>query len=78
MSRKIHIATDLSPASDAVVSCLNGLKDYGAEECLLLQCLSFTHADSAGYSYHTEPLEESLQRQKTYWSSRESALRQEV
>lgn len=64
MFKKFIVATDLSPASDAVVNCLSGLKEYGAEECLLLQCLSFTEAASTAYSYHTAPLEESLTRQK--------------
>ena len=65
MFKKCIVATDLSPASNAVVSCLGGLKDYGVEDCLLLQCLSFADAASTAYSYHTEPLEELLNIQKT-------------
>jgi nucleotide-binding universal stress UspA family protein len=64
MFHKFIVATDLSPASDAVVSCLSGLKDYGAQECLLLQCLSFANAASTAYAYHAEPLEELLSGQQ--------------
>jgi nucleotide-binding universal stress UspA family protein len=65
MFKKFIVATDLSPASNAVVSCLSGLKDYGAEDCLLLQCLTFADAASTAYSYHAEPLEELLNIQKS-------------
>lgn len=64
MFKNFIVATDLSPASYAVVNCLSGLKAYGAQHCLLLQCLSFSDAASTAYSYHTEPLEELLKEQK--------------
>ena len=64
MFKRLIAATDLSPASFAVVSCLGGLKAYGAEQCLLLQCLTFSDAVSTALSYHTEPLEEMLSEQK--------------
>ena len=64
MFKKFIVATDLSPASDAVVSCLSGLKDYGAEDCLLLQCLSFADAASTAYSYNAESLDGLLTGQK--------------
>lgn len=64
MFARLIVATDLSPASFAVVSCLGGLKDYGAEQCLLLQCLSLRDATSAALSYHTEPIEDMLKEQK--------------
>lgn len=40
MFDRIIVATDLSPASEAVVDCLGGLKVSGVKHCLLLQCLS--------------------------------------
>jgi nucleotide-binding universal stress UspA family protein len=64
MFKRLIAATDLSPASFAMVSCLGGLKAYGAEQCLLLQCLSFREAASAALSYHAEPIEEMLEQQK--------------
>ncbi|MBE0599290.1 MAG: hypothetical protein IH614_18765 [Desulfuromonadales bacterium] len=65
MFNRLIAATDLSPASFAVVSCLAGLKAYGAKHCLLLQCLSFQEAASTALAYHTEPLEGMLIEQKT-------------
>lgn len=64
MFKRFIIATDLSPASFAVVNCLGELKTYGAEQCLLLQCLSFSDATSVALSYHTEHLEKMLNKQK--------------
>jgi nucleotide-binding universal stress UspA family protein len=64
MFKRIIVATDLSPASYAVVSCLSGLQAYGAQHCLLLQCLSFGDAASTAYSYHTESLEGMINEQK--------------
>ena len=40
MFHRFIVATDLSPASFAIVSCIGGLKALGARKCLLLQCLS--------------------------------------
>lgn len=64
MFERFIVATDLSSASFAVVSCLADLKTYGARHCLLLQCLSFNDAASIALSYHTEPLDEMLNEQK--------------
>lgn len=64
MFKRLVVATDLSPASYAVVSCLSGLKAYGAEQCLLLQCMSFTDATSTALSYHTSLLQKMLKEQK--------------
>lgn len=57
MFNRFIVATDLSSASFALVCCLGGLKDYGAKQCLLLQCLSVQEAASTAYSYTTEHLE---------------------
>ncbi len=64
MFKRLIVATDLSPASYSVVSCLGGLQAYGAEQALLLQCLNFGEAASAAYSYDTEPLDTMLNEQK--------------
>lgn len=64
MFKRLIVATDLSPASSAVVGCLGGLKAYGAEECLLLQCVSFVGAMSTAFSYDVEPLRRILDEQQ--------------
>lgn len=64
MFSRLIVATDLSPASYAVVSCLGGLRAYGAKQCLLLQCLTLQEAGATAYSYSTEHLEGPLDEQK--------------
>lgn len=64
MFERFIVATDLSPASYAVVNCLGRLKTYGAKHCLLLQCLSFSAAASTAFSYQTQPLDEMLKEQQ--------------
>lgn len=64
MFERLIIATDLSPASYAVVNCLGGLKAFGARHCLLLQCLSLQEMSSISFSYSTAPLERALAEQK--------------
>lgn len=64
MLSKFIIATDLSPASYAVVNCLGGLKVYGAKHCLLLQCLSIQEASSVAASYTTAKIDSRLNEQK--------------
>ncbi|MFN3884087.1 MAG: universal stress protein [Rhodocyclaceae bacterium] len=58
------VATDLSPASDAMVGCLSGLAAFGARHALLLQCLEMREAFSTAYSYSTTVLDVVLARQK--------------
>ncbi|MCA1754047.1 MAG: universal stress protein [Spirochaeta sp.] len=65
MFKKFIVATDLSPASEAVVSCLSGIKALGGEHCVLFNCIRLSEAASTAYSYHYEQREESLARQKT-------------
>ena len=64
MFSRLIVATDLSPASFAVVNCLGGLKEFGAKECLLLQCISMQEAASAALAYAETELDENLVRQK--------------
>ncbi|MDD4344040.1 MAG: universal stress protein [Eubacteriales bacterium] len=64
MYKKIIIATDLSEASYELISCLAGLKAFGAEEVLLLRCLTLQETASIALSYSTSDLEEDLEKQK--------------
>ncbi|OGA45244.1 MAG: hypothetical protein A3F74_26770 [Betaproteobacteria bacterium RIFCSPLOWO2_12_FULL_62_58] len=64
MFSRFIVATDLSPASFAIVNCLGGLRAFGAKQCLLLQCLNFQQAASTALSYTTAPLEGILGQQK--------------
>lgn len=64
MFNRFIVATDLSSASFALVCCLGGLRDYGAKQCLLLQCVSVQEAASAAFSYTTEHLEGPFGEQK--------------
>jgi len=43
MFTKALVATDLSPASLVVVGCLEGLRDLGTRECVLLNCFDIRH-----------------------------------
>ena len=49
MFKKILFATDISKASDAVLSCGNGLKNLGAEEIILIYALGVRHIESLKY-----------------------------
>ncbi|MFN3595008.1 MAG: universal stress protein [Thiobacillaceae bacterium] len=64
MFERFIVATDLSPASDAMVGCLAGLKALGARHALLLQCLDMREAASVALSYTTAVLDDYLARQK--------------
>ncbi len=64
MFERFIVATDLSPASDAMVGCLAGLKALGGRHALLLQCLDMREAASVALSYTTAMLDDYLARQK--------------
>lgn len=64
MLSKFIIATDLSPASYAVVNCIGGLRAYGAKKCLLVQCLSLQEVSSIAASYSTAKIDNMLEEQK--------------
>lgn len=64
MFERFIVATDLSPASDAMVGCLAGLRAFGARHALLLQCLDMQQAASVALSYTTAVLDDYLARQK--------------
>ena len=65
MFKHFIVATDLSPASFTVVRCLGGLNAYGAQQCLLLQCLGFDEAPTTAVSSEKEPLKVMLAEQKS-------------
>ena len=64
MFDRLIVATDLSPASYAVVRCLGRLRALGAEHCLLLQCIGTVSAASTALSYDTSSLEAMLDEQR--------------
>lgn len=47
-----------------MLHCLGGLKNYGADHCLLLQCLSPQEFDSAVFAYDANVLNDILKQQK--------------
>jgi len=64
MLNRLIVATDLSPASFAVVRCLEKWTAFGAKECLLLQCLTYQEATSTAFSYNTDKLDKDLVAQR--------------
>ena len=64
MFKKVLIATDLSPASDALIEQLEGLRAYGATECLLVQFLNMQTSVSMALTYSSDVMENSLQSQE--------------
>lgn len=64
MLKRIIVVTDLSQNSNALVNCLGGLKAYGTEKCLLLQCMGIPDSPSVARSYSVSILEGMLESQK--------------
>ena len=67
MFKQLIITTDLSRDSNAFINCLGGLKLYGAEKCLLLQCLNIEGTIGINESYNSiafSIFEKILQSQK--------------
>ncbi|MDZ7402270.1 MAG: universal stress protein [candidate division KSB1 bacterium] len=50
MFKTIMIATDLSPASDAILKCANGFRLLGAETIFLCHALGLRHLEDLKYS----------------------------
>lgn len=65
MFKRLLIANDLSQASHALINCLEGLRAFGAEECLLLQCMDVKSPASSSVSFAKGVLENLLQNEKT-------------
>ncbi len=72
MFERFMVATDLSPASFAVVRCIGGLKALGARECLLLQCLSVTEASSVALASKMDYLKSRLAERNESWKMTDS------
>lgn len=64
MYSRILIATDLSPASHAVVRCAAGLKAFGTRECLLLECSGMSKSAVPGVGLAIKELEKGLAEEK--------------
>lgn len=64
MFSKIILATDLSPASHAVVRCAAGLYSLGARQCILLQCLNMPDPAVPGAVAARQTVERELAAEK--------------
>lgn len=64
MFEKIVVATDLSPASDRLISCLQGLRPFGARETILVHALGIRHLEAMKYEL-ARLVEPRLAQQKT-------------
>jgi len=62
MFKRFLVATDLSPASSAMVNCLGGLKTYGSRECLCLLCMNTQEAVNTAAYLSPPPLLEVQKR----------------
>lgn len=49
MLEKILVATDPSPASDRLISCLQGLRPFDAREAVLVHALGIRHLEDLKY-----------------------------
>ena len=65
MFKKILIASDLSPASDCLITCMKGFKSLGVEEVILLHALGVSRHDSLKYLIK-ETVEPSLIKQQNH------------
>jgi nucleotide-binding universal stress UspA family protein len=64
MFKRLLIANDLSQASHALMHCLEGLRAFGAQECLLLQCMDVKRPSSSSVSFAKGVLHNLLQNEK--------------
>lgn len=51
MFERFILGTDLSPATFAVARCIGSLQEYGAEQCLLIHCVSAKLGAALALSY---------------------------
>jgi nucleotide-binding universal stress UspA family protein len=77
MFRKLLAGTDLTPASDAVFSCLGQLKALGLEEVVLTHVVYVAHSVGLAETL-TEQAEPELARQKELLESQGLRVRAEV
>lgn len=78
MYTKILVATDLSPASHAVIRCVAGLRALGARECLLLQCVNVPHPLAPGVTQMQHALQQNLAEEKAVLEAGGFRVRAEV
>ena len=64
MFKRILVATDLSAASDSVITCVKGFKSLGVEEVILFYALGLKYLDSLKYVI-TSQVEPALVKQKS-------------
>lgn len=64
MFEKLLIVSDMSPRSDAIIDCLGNLKDFGAKECMLLQCMNTQQTSAIAFSYSTSIIDHILEEKK--------------
>ena len=64
MFRRMLIASEMSPVALDMLKCLQGLRNVGATECLLVQCLNPQDASPKISSFLTSILAENLKQQK--------------
>lgn len=64
MFKKILVASDLSHASDAIISCMNGFRSLGVEEVILFYALGIKYLDSLKYLIQ-DAVEPKLIKQKS-------------
>lgn len=64
MFRRIIVTSDLSPESFHVVRSAGGLKSFGVQSCLLLQCMSLQEAGSPALTFEMDNVEAALEQQQ--------------
>ncbi|MFW6368436.1 MAG: universal stress protein [Spirochaetota bacterium] len=64
MFRRIIVTSDLSPESFHVVRSAAGLRSFGAESCLLLQCMSLQEAGSPALTFEMDNVDAIVERQQ--------------
>jgi nucleotide-binding universal stress UspA family protein len=69
MFRKMLVCTDLSPASDALIQCVEELKNIGLEEVILTH-VTFLSTTPRTAEFLTEETSPTLQRQKEFLEER--------
>ena len=77
MFERLLIANDLSQASYSLMHCLEGLRDFGAEECLLVQCMDVKRPASRSVSFAKGVLENLLRNEKAVLEKKDTKLKQE-
>lgn len=64
MFEKLLIVSDMSQSSDAIIDCVGNFRNYGAKECVLLQCMNTQQTSSLAFSYSTSIIDHILEEKK--------------